>query len=50
MLGVTLGSELFWNRRDRTVKEKKWCVNLESIPFNENRMKISIKNSTVDLN
>ena len=24
-------------------KKKKWCVNLDLLPFNENRMKLLIK-------
>ena len=33
MLGVTSGSELFWNSEGSNFKKKKWHVNLDSITF-----------------
>ena len=49
MLGVTSGSELFWNRRDWTVRKGDDMWIWIQLPFNENRMKISIKKATFDL-
>ena len=52
MLGVTSGSELFWNSEGSNFKKKKWHVNLDSITFQrnyKNRIKISIEKSTLDL-
>ena len=49
MLGVTSGSELFWNRRNRSVRNGNIMWICTQLPFNENRMKISIKKSALDL-
>ena len=45
MLGITSGSELLSNRRNRTIRKKEIPCELDSVqlPFNENCMKISIK-------
>ena len=47
MVGVTSWSELFCNRRDRTVRngDDMWI----QLPFNENCIKISIKKSAFGL-
>ena len=49
MLNVTPGSELFWNRRDQTVRKGHAMWIWIQLPFNENEIKISIKKSTFDL-
>ena len=41
---VLTSSELFWNRRDRSVRKGYTMWIWIKLPFNENRMKISIKN------
>ena len=43
MLGVTSGSELFWNRRNWTVRKGNGMWIWIQLPFNENRMEILIK-------
>ena len=49
MLGVTSGSELFWNRMNRSGRNGNIMWIFTQLPFNENRMKISIKKSALDL-
>ena len=49
MLCVTSGSELFWNRRNWTTTNRNVMWIWIQLPFNENRMKISIKKSILDL-
>ena len=49
MLSVTSQLELFWNKRDRTVTKRNGIWIWIQLPFNENRIKISIKKSTFNL-
>ena len=49
MLSVALGSELFCNRSDQTVRKGSGSWIWIQLPFNENRMKISIKKSNFSL-
>ena len=49
MLGVTSGPELIWNRRDWTVRKGNGMWILIQLPFNENYMTVSIKNSAFHL-
>ena len=49
MLGVTSGSKLIWNRSDWTVRKGNDVWIWIQLPFNENRIKISVKNSNLDL-
>ena len=49
MLCVTSESELFWNRRDWTVRNVYTIGIWIQLHFNKNSMKILIKNSTFDL-
>ena len=44
-----IGSEPFWNRRDRTVRKRNEMWIWIQLPFNETRIRISIKKSTLDL-
>ena len=49
MLSVTWGSELFWNRRDWTMRKRDGMWIWIQLPFIKNRMKISIKKATFGL-
>ena len=49
MLGVTSGSELFWNKRDQTVRKENAMRIWIHLPFNENRKIISIQKWNFDL-
>ena len=49
MLGVTSGSELFWDRRNQTEKKEMPYEFRFNYLLNENRLKISVKKSAFDL-
>ena len=49
MLGGSSGLELFWNRRGLTVRKGHAMWIWIPLPFNKNRMKVSIKKSNFEL-